>query len=69
MPNTPRLVVSNTTPIITLSLVGQLPLLQQLYGTVLIPTAVKPLLTRLEQGGIHLSLALIEQALQQAGET
>ena len=32
-------------------------------------TAVKPLLTRLEQGGIHLSLALIEQALQQAGET
>ncbi len=164
MPNTPRLVVSNTTPIITLSLVGQLPLLHQLYGTVLIPTAVaheilaggaragaaelqqasyihttplqdprradllsdldrgeaeaialaleqnadlliiderwgrrhasrlgisltgsigillkakemgyitavKPLLTRLEQGGIHLSLALIEQALQQAGET
>lgn len=164
MPDTPRLVVSNTTPIITLALVGQLTLLQQLYGTVLIPAAVeseilaggsrygalelsqasyirtvplkdparaallndldpgeaeaialaleqnadllimderlgrrhaarlgltltgsigillmakqtgqikaiKPLLTQLDQGGIHLSPALIAQALQEAGET
>lgn len=164
MPDTPRLVVSNTTPIITLSLVGQLSLLQKLYGVVLVPTAVtnevlaggsrygavelqqasyihttplqdprradllndldrgeaeaialaleqnadllimderlgrrhasrlelsltgsvgillkakqagfltsvKPLLTKIEQGGIYLSPALIAQALQQAGET
>ena len=41
MPDAPRLVVSNTTPIITLSLVGHLSLLQKLYGTVLIPTAVE----------------------------
>lgn len=40
MPDPLRLVVSNTTPIITLSLVGQLSLLQRLYGTVLVPTAV-----------------------------
>ena len=41
MPDSPRLVVSNTTPIITLAQVEQLPLLQQLYGTVLIPPAVR----------------------------
>jgi predicted nucleic acid-binding protein len=41
MPETPQVVVSNTTPIITLALVGQLPLLQYLYGTVLIPPAVE----------------------------
>lgn len=41
MPDTPRLVVCNTTPIITLSLIGQLSLLQQFYGTVLIPPAVE----------------------------
>ena len=35
-----RLVVSNTTPIITLSCVGQLSILQKLYGEVLIPPAV-----------------------------
>jgi predicted nucleic acid-binding protein len=40
MPDAPRLVVSNTTPIITLLLVGQLSLLQRLYGMVLVPTAV-----------------------------
>lgn len=40
MPDSPRLVVTNTTPIITLSLVGKLDLLQQLYGEVLVPPAV-----------------------------
>jgi predicted nucleic acid-binding protein len=35
-----RLVICNTTPIIALSLVGQLPLLQRLYGAVTIRAAV-----------------------------
>lgn len=41
MLNSPRFVVSNTTPIIALAQVEQLPLLQRLYGTVFIPPAVK----------------------------
>ncbi len=40
MPNGSQLVVVNTTPIIALSLINQLDLLQKLYGRVLIPTAV-----------------------------
>lgn len=36
-----RVVVVNSTPIITLAIVDQLALLQGLYGTVLIPTAVE----------------------------
>jgi predicted nucleic acid-binding protein len=36
-----RVVVVNSTPIITLTIVGQLSLLQNLYGTVLIPLAVE----------------------------
>jgi predicted nucleic acid-binding protein len=40
MPDAKETVVSNTTPIIALSLVGQHELLQQLYGEVLLPPAV-----------------------------
>lgn len=41
MPDGARRVVVNTTPIITLSLIQQLPLLRDLYGDVFIPTAVQ----------------------------
>lgn len=37
----PRLVISNATPIIALALIGQLDLLQKLYGQVIIPPAVE----------------------------
>jgi predicted nucleic acid-binding protein len=40
MPDSLQLVITDTTPIITLSLVGKLDLLQQLYGEVLVPPAV-----------------------------
>lgn len=40
MPERPTIVVVDTTPIVSLSLVQQLHLLQLLYGEVLIPTAV-----------------------------
>lgn len=40
MPDQRRLVVTNTTPIIALSLIGQLDLLWALYGEVLAPSAV-----------------------------
>lgn len=36
----PQIVISNTTPIIALSLIGQLHLLAKLYGEILLPTAV-----------------------------
>ena len=41
MPDRARVVVANTTPIIGLSLIGQLELLQKLYGKVNIPPAVQ----------------------------
>ena len=41
MPDSPRLVVVNTTPIIALSLIDQFDLLQKLYGRVSIPAAVQ----------------------------
>lgn len=40
MPDPDRIVVSNTTPIIALSLIDKLSLLGELYGRVLIPSAV-----------------------------
>ena len=40
MPDEGQVVVSNTTPLIALSLVDQLPLLRELYREVLIPPAV-----------------------------
>jgi predicted nucleic acid-binding protein len=41
MPEGVRCVVVNTTPIISLALIGQLGLLWQLYGDVAVPTAVQ----------------------------
>jgi len=41
MPERTRTVVVNTTPIITLALIGQLDLLRHLYGEVVIPPAVQ----------------------------
>ncbi len=41
MPDTPRLVIANTTPTIALSLIGQQELLHRLYGRVLVPNAVQ----------------------------
>jgi predicted nucleic acid-binding protein len=41
MPEEPRLVVVNTTPIIALSLIGELDLLQSLYEQVVMPSAVE----------------------------
>jgi len=40
MPDQARVVVSNTTPVITLSLIGKLHLMRDLYGEILIPLAV-----------------------------
>jgi uncharacterized protein len=41
MPDRPRLVVVNTTPIIALSLIGRLDLLHKLYDHVFLPAAVQ----------------------------
>lgn len=41
MPDAQRIVISNTTPIISLAAIQQLHLLQKLYGEVWIPAAVK----------------------------
>lgn len=41
MPEEKEVVVTNTTPIIALSLVGQLRLLEWLYGEILVPPAVQ----------------------------
>ena len=41
MPDRPQIVIVDTTPLISLSLIRQLHLLQVLYGEVLIPPAVK----------------------------
>jgi len=49
MPDRPRRVVVNTTPLIALSLIDQFDLLQKLYGRVLIPAAVQ---TEILVGGV-----------------
>lgn len=41
MPERPQQVVVNTTPLIALALIGKLDLLQQLYGQVVMPSAVQ----------------------------
>jgi predicted nucleic acid-binding protein len=41
MPERPRLVVVNATPIIALSLVGKLDLLRLLYGQIVAPSSVE----------------------------
>ena len=57
MPELSRgVVVANTTPIIALSLISELGLLQHLYGEVLTPR------------GIRLSHSVVAEALKLAGE-
>jgi uncharacterized protein len=52
------MVVSNTSPMISLAAIGQLDLLRSLYGTVIIPQAVYDELTSLpDQPGGASSLA------------
>ena len=41
MPDRPQIVIVNATPIIALALINKLPLLQALYGAVLVPPAVQ----------------------------
>jgi hypothetical protein len=52
MPEHRRVVVANTTPIIALALIGQLNLLGQLYGEVLIPPAVEDEILRGGASGV-----------------
>jgi predicted nucleic acid-binding protein len=52
MPEGPRLVVVNTTPIIALSLVGELDLLRSLYDQVVVPSAVEAEVLAGGRGGI-----------------
>jgi predicted nucleic acid-binding protein len=59
MPEKQQTVVTNTTPIIALSLVGQLSLLKQLYGEVLIPPAVYD---EIVAGGSRVGVAEVQAA-------
>ena len=52
MPEGPRLVVVNTTPIIALSLIGELDLLRSLYDQVVVPSAVEAEVLAGGRGGI-----------------
>jgi predicted nucleic acid-binding protein len=52
MPEGPRLVVVNTTPIIALSLIGELDLLRSLYEQVVVPSAVEAEVLAGGRGGI-----------------
>lgn len=52
MPEMPRLVVVDTTPIIALVLIERLDLLRQLYGQVVAPSAVEAELLAGGPGGI-----------------
>lgn len=62
------MVVSNTSPIANLAVIGHLRLLRDLYGTVLIP-AVRPLLDALVgQAGFWLSRNLYARVLAEADE-
>ena len=55
MPEEARLVVVNTTPIIALSLIGELDLLRLLYGQVLAPPSVEAEVLAGGRGGIGAS--------------
>lgn len=54
MPDASRLVISNTTPIIALALIGHLDLMHTLYGEVWIPPAVA---AEVEAGGTRVGAA------------
>jgi hypothetical protein len=45
------IVVSDTSPILSLALIGRLDLLHELYGTIVIPDAVRSELVATDQGG------------------
>jgi predicted nucleic acid-binding protein len=51
-----RIVVSNTTPLIALTLIGQLDLLRQIYGEVNIPPAVRDELVAGRAGTVAVNL-------------
>jgi predicted nucleic acid-binding protein len=54
------LIVSNTSPLSNLGIIGQLPLLQQIYPKVIIPP--------MDQAGFRLSTELYERTLREVGE-
>ena len=56
MPDDPRIVVTNTTPIIALSLISKLDLLGKLYRTVLVPPAVSQ---EIKKGGHTVSISTL----------
>ena len=58
-PSSTRVVISNATPIISLSILGKLDLLEKLYGDVLIPTAVE---AELVAGGTRAGAAAVQAA-------
>jgi predicted nucleic acid-binding protein len=45
------IVVSDTSPILSLALIGRLDLLRDLYGTILIPEAVRSEISAVQRGG------------------
>ena len=59
MPDVQRIVISNTTPIITLALIQKLVLYKELYGEVLIPPTVK---AELLAGGSRAGASEIQNA-------
>jgi predicted nucleic acid-binding protein len=59
------IVVSNTSPISNLAAIGQLDLLQQLYGTIIIPAAVYQEL--INSGDLKFYLALSSHRLHLLG--
>lgn len=60
MPESMQLVIVNTTPLINLSLIGQIDLLRQLYGEVSIPPAVQAEL--LQGGSSRIGIAEVQSA-------
>ena len=66
-----RIVISNTTPIISLALIGHLELLKELYGEVVVPSAVTVEILaagQLRTDGIRLGRPLVAKVLQLANE-
>ena len=59
MPDDPRIVVTNTTPIIALSLIDKLDLLGHLYGSILVPPAVSQ---EIKTGGHTASISTLVDA-------
>lgn len=63
------IVVSDTSPLLSLALIGRLDCLQQLYGSIVIPTAVRAEIVASDQGGAREVAAadwITTQAVDQA---